>query len=271
VDEIRRAGAVGDCRRHRQPLLRVSATFRQECLTPRISPHILHAWVVGQILPPPRGLDPLTRQIPTSLQRHDVRMAAATIGFPAAWRPILVQVLDVEAFNETAFGQRMIQIELGLAEWPEPDAKRHHFIPQFMLNRFGRKRICQLEKATGKPQSILRRRGGLPTPPLPVRRRPMATNRALWRGLSQWPRRRRRPPCFASKKMARSPIAERAAIRKHQINLAPLRPPDQKLDPGRRREARMVRQGARVAVPRGSPSVYAAAGISSSGSAVSLI
>jgi len=49
----------------------------------------------------------------------------------------------------------MIQIELGLAEWPEPDAKRHHFIPQFMLNRFGRKRICQLEKATGKPQSIL--------------------------------------------------------------------------------------------------------------------
>ncbi|MDX6634358.1 MAG: hypothetical protein QOF06_561 [Solirubrobacterales bacterium] len=49
----------------------------------------------------------------------------------------------------------MIQIELGLAEWPEPDAKRHHFIPQFMLNRFGKKRVCQLEKATGKPQSIL--------------------------------------------------------------------------------------------------------------------
>jgi hypothetical protein len=62
---------------------------------------------------------------------------------------------DLEAFNETAFAQRLIQIELGLAEWPVPDAKRHHFIPQFMLNRFGTKRICQLEKATGKPQSIL--------------------------------------------------------------------------------------------------------------------
>lgn len=62
---------------------------------------------------------------------------------------------DLEAFNETAFAQRLIQIELGLAEWPVPDAKRHHFIPQFMLNRFGTKRICQLEKATGKPQPIL--------------------------------------------------------------------------------------------------------------------
>jgi hypothetical protein len=64
-------------------------------------------------------------------------------------------VPDLEAFNETAFAQRLIQIELGLAQWPEPDAKRHHFIPQFMLDRFGKKRICQLEKATGKPQSIL--------------------------------------------------------------------------------------------------------------------
>jgi hypothetical protein len=64
-------------------------------------------------------------------------------------------VPDLEAFNETAFAQRLLQIELGLAEWPVPDAKRHHFIPQFMLNRFGRNRICQLEKATGKPQSIL--------------------------------------------------------------------------------------------------------------------
>ncbi|HEY0317668.1 MAG TPA: DUF4238 domain-containing protein [Solirubrobacterales bacterium] len=62
---------------------------------------------------------------------------------------------DLEAFNETAFAQRMIQIELGLAEWPEPDAKRHHFVPQFMLNRFGEPRIFQLEKSTGKPQSIL--------------------------------------------------------------------------------------------------------------------
>jgi hypothetical protein len=62
---------------------------------------------------------------------------------------------DLEAFNETAFAQRMIQIELGLAEWPEPGAKRHHFVPQFMLNRFGEPRIFQLEKSTGKPQSIL--------------------------------------------------------------------------------------------------------------------
>lgn len=56
---------------------------------------------------------------------------------------------DLEAFNETAFAQRLIQIELGLAEGPEPDAKRHHFIPQFMLDRFGKKRICQLDQKLG--------------------------------------------------------------------------------------------------------------------------
>jgi len=65
-----------------------------------------------------------------------------------------MSVLDAEAFNETPFAQRLIQIELGLVDWPEPDAKRHHFIPQFMLNRFGEERIFQLEKSTGKPQRI---------------------------------------------------------------------------------------------------------------------
>jgi len=67
--------------------------------------------------------------------------------------------LDVEAFNETRFAQRLIQIELGLADWAEPDAKRHHFIPEFMLNRFarGRTRIVQLDRSTGKPQPILPR------------------------------------------------------------------------------------------------------------------
>jgi hypothetical protein len=67
-----------------------------------------------------------------------------------------MSTLDVEAFNETPFAQRLIQIELGLASWPEPDAKRHHFIPQFMLNRFAKvdERIFQLEKATGRPQRI---------------------------------------------------------------------------------------------------------------------
>jgi Protein of unknown function (DUF4238) len=64
--------------------------------------------------------------------------------------------LDLNAFDEGPFAQELIQIELGLKSWPEPDAKRHHFIPRFLLNRFAKdnERLVQLDKTTGKPQVI---------------------------------------------------------------------------------------------------------------------
>jgi Protein of unknown function (DUF4238) len=63
---------------------------------------------------------------------------------------------DPKAFDEGPYGQELIQIELGLKSWPEPDAKRHHFIPRFLLNRFAKddERLVQLDKTTGKPQVI---------------------------------------------------------------------------------------------------------------------
>jgi len=66
-------------------------------------------------------------------------------------------VVDPEAFNETPYAQTLMQIELGLKPWPEPDAKRHHFIPRFLLNRFAKadERLVQLDKTSSKPQSIL--------------------------------------------------------------------------------------------------------------------
>jgi hypothetical protein len=64
-------------------------------------------------------------------------------------------VPDPEAINETWFAQQLIAIELGLREWPEPDAKRHHFVPKLLLNRFATDGwITQLEKESGRPQQV---------------------------------------------------------------------------------------------------------------------
>jgi hypothetical protein len=66
---------------------------------------------------------------------------------------------DPRAFDEGPIGQYLIQIELGLRPWPSMDAKRHHFISRFLLNRFApaSERLFQLDIRTGKPQ------GGIPT------------------------------------------------------------------------------------------------------------
>ena len=60
---------------------------------------------------------------------------------------------DPQAFDEGPIGQDLIQIELGLMPWPSEDAKRHHFVPRFLLNRFApaTERIFQLDRRTGKP------------------------------------------------------------------------------------------------------------------------
>jgi Protein of unknown function (DUF4238) len=67
---------------------------------------------------------------------------------------------DPRAFDEGPYGQELIQIELGLKPWPEPDAKRQHFIPRFLLNRFAMAdgRLIQLDTKTGTPQKVAAKR-----------------------------------------------------------------------------------------------------------------
>ena len=66
---------------------------------------------------------------------------------------------DPRAFDEGPIGQDLVQIELGLKPWPSKDAKRHHFVSRFVLNRFAQanERLFQLDCETGTP------RGGIPT------------------------------------------------------------------------------------------------------------
>ena len=58
--------------------------------------------------------------------------------------------------DDGPIGQELIQIELGLKSWPNSNAKRHHFIPRFLLNRFADddERLTQLDTSTGAPQQI---------------------------------------------------------------------------------------------------------------------
>lgn len=64
-------------------------------------------------------------------------------------------LVDQDAINETQFAQRLIEIELGLRDWPEPDAKRHHFVPRFFLDRFAEQGwLTQLDKRSGQPQKV---------------------------------------------------------------------------------------------------------------------
>jgi hypothetical protein len=71
-----------------------------------------------------------------------------------------MSVFDSAAFDEGPFGQELIQIELGLKSWPSTSAKRHHFIPRFLLSRFANpdERLVQLDKRSGAPQAISAKR-----------------------------------------------------------------------------------------------------------------
>jgi len=64
---------------------------------------------------------------------------------------------DLRAFDEGPIGQELIQMELGLKPWPSKDAKRHHFVSRFLLDRFANdERLVQLDLRSGKPQGGIR-------------------------------------------------------------------------------------------------------------------
>lgn len=65
-------------------------------------------------------------------------------------------MIDLAAFDEGPFGQELIQIELGLRAWPSTDARRHHFIPRFLLGRFAGPggRPVQLDVTNGASRPV---------------------------------------------------------------------------------------------------------------------
>lgn len=70
--------------------------------------------------------------------------------------PEIQAMLDLAAFDEGPFGQELIQIELGLRDWPTTEARRHHFIPKFLLDRFAGEdgRPVQLDVTSGVSRSV---------------------------------------------------------------------------------------------------------------------
>lgn len=78
---------------------------------------------------------------------------------PGGYAQLTVSEADLEeAFRASPLFQHLERLgEAGPDPIPDSDAKRHHFIPQFLLRQFvapERERLYQIDIASGKPQAV---------------------------------------------------------------------------------------------------------------------